>query len=81
MLNKVAKDKKLHFIAGFFSTFGCFIYGPFFFLGFILAILKEIYDKISGKGTPEIDDTIYTMFGALLSCFVIFMYSFFVTVS
>ena len=35
------------------------------FAVFVVATSKEIYDKFSGKGTPDIMDIVWTMFGAI----------------
>ena len=64
------KDKVLHVIVGFIIGFlGAYFFGSALF-GFGLACLaglsKEVYDKISGKGTVEGLDALATMFGGLL---------------
>lgn len=64
------KDKVLHVIVGFIIGF----LGAYFFrsapFGFGLACAaglgKEVYDKVSGKGTVEGLDVLATMFGGLL---------------
>lgn len=68
MLLLIPQDKANHFI------YGCLIY---FVLQFILtpvfaliatsgiAIAKEVYDKKSKKGTPEILDALYTVAGCI----------------
>lgn len=68
MLPLIPQDKANHFI------YGCLIY---FVLQVILtpvfaliatsgiAIAKEVYDKKSKKGTPEILDALYTIAGAI----------------
>ena len=64
----IPKDKQLHFIWGFFI---CAIVGwavnPLIGLAvsLIAGALKEIYDKASGKGTPDIYDAIATFTGGL----------------
>lgn len=61
-------DKANHFI------YGCLIYFiaqiwlvPVYALSVVILIgvLKELYDKISGKGTPDIMDSIWTILGAI----------------
>lgn len=75
----IAYDKKLHIIAGFIIGLA----GAYFFgsapLGFGLSCLaglsKEVYDKVSGKGTPEGLDWLATclggMFGAGIHYFIL----------
>lgn len=63
-------DKKLHIYAGIIiSIIGACLFKSALF-GFLLAfaagILKEIYDKVSGKGTVEGLDCLATMLGGLL---------------
>lgn len=62
-----SSDKWLHLTAGFIISFyvGLFsiLYG--FVAGIIAAAGKEIYDKMSGKGTPEIWDFVFTVIGVL----------------
>jgi hypothetical protein len=31
----------------------------------IIATAKEVYDYVSKKGTPDIDDLLYTIYGAI----------------
>lgn len=66
----IAYDKKLHIIAGFvIGLLGAYCLGSALF-GFGLACLagiaKEVYDKVSGRGTVEGLDALATMFGGLL---------------
>ncbi len=62
----MAKDKKLHLIAGaLLSSFG-FLHPPLFALGFVAGVLKEIYDIFRPKNTPDIMDTFYTWYGAFI---------------
>ena len=64
-----AYDKKLHIIVGFCIG----LVGAYFLrsapLGFGLAwlagIAKEVYDKVSGKGTPEGLDWLATCLGGM----------------
>lgn len=66
-------DKKKHFIAGFLIAAVISL-----FFGYLIGIAaaavaaagKEAYDKISGKGTPELLDFIATILGAV--CFTAF---------
>lgn len=65
----LASDKWLHLAAGFIITFFTGIFSPLY--GFIAGILaaagKEVYDKVSKKGTPELWDFIFTVIGVLLA--------------
>lgn len=61
-------DKAYHVIAGV-VIFACtqWLLGVWSLLiVLIVAILKETYDKYTGKGTPEIMDIVFTMVGGLL---------------
>ena len=63
-------DKKLHFWAGFgIAAVTSLFFG--YIVGFIVAAIagaaKELYDKVTGKGTPEAEDFAETMKGALLA--------------
>lgn len=63
------EDKANHFITGLyiFLLFGVFIHPIVGLSAAIVAgILKEIYDKLSGKGTPDIWDAVATAGGGLL---------------
>ena len=65
----IAQDKANHFIYGCII---CFLSGLVFnpinsiLITFLIALSKEIYDKLSKKGTPEILDIIYTIIGGLI---------------
>jgi VanZ family protein len=62
----IQNDKILHFIAGFsLSMLGVF-WLPLVLLGFIFGFGKEFYD-LSGRGTPEVDDVIATLIGAVIA--------------
>ena len=64
---KIPKDKKKHFVAGFAITA---IVSLFFgyIIGVIVAVIaaagKELYDKVTGTGTPEVLDFVATIAGA-----------------
>jgi hypothetical protein len=61
----IALDKQKHFFYGIiFSLFGIF-WLPLCALGFILGIVKELYD-LQGYGNPEWKDMLYTWLGALI---------------
>ena len=66
---KIPQDKKKHFVAGFAITA---IVSLFFgyIIGVIVAVIaaaaagKELYDKVTGTGTPEVLDFVATIAGA-----------------
>lgn len=67
---KIPEDKQKHFIAGFtISVFASLFVG--YLLGFLFALFigagKEVYDRVTGKGTPELKDFLFTAFGAIVS--------------
>ena len=62
----IPQDKKKHFVAGFAITA---IVSLFFgyIIGVIVAVIaagKELYDKVTGTGTPEVLDFVATIVGA-----------------
>ena len=63
-----ASDKWLHLAAGFCiaSLVGVFTPLGGFCIALFVGALKEIYDRISGKGTPELWDFVFTALGAFL---------------
>lgn len=68
----IAKDKFLHLLVG---TILSLILIPFFNLTGLIAVGviaagKEIYDLVSGKGTPEFMDFIWTIIPALIIFFL-----------
>lgn len=69
-IKKTPEDKRKHFIAGFtICAFASLSVG--YLLGFVIALLagagKEVYDRVTGKGTPEFKDFLFTAFGAIVS--------------
>ena len=64
---KIPQDKKKYFVAGFAITA---IVSLFFgyIIGVIVAVIaaagKELYDKVTGTGTPEVLDFVATIVGA-----------------
>ena len=64
---KIPQDKKKHFVAVFAITA---IVSLFFgyIIGVIVAVIaaagKELYDKVTGTGTPEVLDFVATIVGA-----------------
>lgn len=69
ILYQLPKDKANHFVYGFII----FITASLFFSDFIslsivifVAIFKELYDKLSKKGNPELLDFLATIAPALI---------------
>lgn len=62
-----SSDKWLHLAAGFIIAFLVGLLGAFYGLcaGVMAAAGKELYDKISKKGTPEIWDFIFSVVGVV----------------
>lgn len=61
-------DKKYHFIAGMFIYIVASLFMPAIWAMVpvvAIATAKEVYDYISKKGTPDINDLLYTIYGAL----------------
>jgi hypothetical protein len=61
-------DKQYHLIAGFcIYLIAQLFMQPVWALipVIIIATLKEMYDYLSGNGTPDINDLLYTIYGAL----------------
>jgi hypothetical protein len=68
-LPQLPQDKANHLIYGLVI----FILVHFFFgvsagllAGTVAAVAKEVYDKVSGKGNPELLDALATIAGAVL---------------
>jgi hypothetical protein len=64
----IPKDKQYHFLAGFLI----YLWSQFTFTTWValipviaIATAKEVYDYISKKGTPELNDLLYTIYGAI----------------
>lgn len=68
-ISKIEKDKLLHLLAGIYLfLLARLLFSPeiSIVIVVVVAILKEVlYDKALGKGTPEVLDVIYTIYGAL----------------
>jgi len=64
----IPQDKKKHFVAGFAITAVVSLFFGYI-VGAIAAVIaaagKELYDKATGKGTPEILDFVATVLGAV----------------
>ncbi len=61
-------DKQYHFLAGFCIYLIAQLFMqpiPAMLPVIIIAIGKEIYDYVSGKGTPDVNDLLYTIYGAM----------------
>lgn len=73
----MSKDKKYHIAAGFliatliFTLFNSLALA--FAASLIIGIAKEIYDKISGKGTVEVLDTLATILGGAIATGIIYL--------
>lgn len=65
---KIPIDKKYHLIAGFIIYLIAQLFVPLVYdLIIVIAIgtAKEVYDYLSKKGTPDINDLLFTIYGAL----------------
>jgi predicted PurR-regulated permease PerM len=61
-------DKQYHFIAGMLIYLIAQLFMPVAWALLpvvIIATLKEVYDYLSKKGTPDVNDLLFTMYGAL----------------
>lgn len=61
-------DKQYHFIAGMFIYIIASLFMPTLWAlvpVITIGTAKEVYDYLSGKGTPDINDLLYTIYGAL----------------
>ena len=65
---KIPQDKKKHFVAGFAITAIVSLFFGGYIIGVIVAVIaaagKELYDKVTGTGTPEVLDFVATIAGA-----------------
>jgi len=71
-LPQLPQDKANHALYGV----AIFVVTHFFFgvvagllVGLVAAIGKEVYDKVSGKGNPELLDALATFAGVMLGAF------------
>lgn len=64
----VAHDKLMHYLVGsVIALVSVVVIGVWaLLLVLIAAIGKELYDKVSGKGTPEWMDVVWTMYGGVV---------------
>ena len=61
-----SSDKWLHLAAGFIIAFFVGLFGGYgLSAGILAAAGKEIYDKFSKKGTPEVWDFVFSVVGVL----------------
>ena len=61
-------DKQNHFIAGTIIYTIASLFMPTFWAilpVILIGTVKEVYDYISKKGTPEINDLLYSIYGAI----------------
>ena len=69
LLNKIPKDKLLHFFVGSVILFlSLLVFNTLvsIFIVVLAAVVKEIvYDDFLGKGTPEVQDFVYTILPCL----------------
>lgn len=76
-IERLPTDKKLHYFAGLLLTGLCSFFLPVLIavaITVVVGIGKEVYDKVTKKGTPELADFLWTTAGAItwlcLYCFV-----------
>lgn len=64
----IPQGKKQHFVAGFGITVIASLFVGYL-IAAVIAILaaagKELYDKVTGKGTPELLDFVATVIGTI----------------
>jgi hypothetical protein len=68
LIKMLPYDKLLHFVGGtyIFLIANIFLTSLFSLMIVVLiSIIIELYDKLSGKGTPELTDIFYCIVGAL----------------
>jgi len=64
----IPEDKQYHFIVGLIIyLFSQLVFSMWVALIPVVAIgtAKEVYDYLSKRGTPEINDLLYTIYGAI----------------
>lgn len=69
-IDNIPKDKKLHFLVGFAITvlLSFFVsYSVALIIALIIGAVKELYDKITGKGKPDILDFLSVAAGAFVA--------------
>lgn len=71
----IARDKQLHFIAGFALALVCgALFGPLIGLGaaVVFGVGKELYD-LTGRGTPEMADLWFTIAGGAVGAIILLL--------
>lgn len=66
----IAVDKIAHFCAGWAIAATAFIFvggWPAILLAAISGAAKELFDKVTGRGTPEIADFLFTLAGGIFA--------------
>jgi hypothetical protein len=61
-------DKQYHFIAGMLIYIIASAFMPVVWALIPVVVIgtgKEVYDYVSGKGNPEINDLLFTIYGAI----------------
>jgi type IV secretory pathway TrbL component len=73
ILNKIPKDKLLHFFVGSVILFlSLLVFNTLVSISIVVlaAVVKEIvYDDFLGKGTPEVQDFVYTILPCVFHLF------------
>jgi type IV secretory pathway TrbL component len=73
LLNKIPKDKLLHFFVGSVILFlSLLVFNTLVSISIVVlaAVVKEIvYDDFLGKGTPEVQDFVYTILPCVFHLF------------
>tara|TARA_R110000868_G_scaffold358221_1_gene619720 strand:- start:1067 stop:1360 length:294 start_codon:yes stop_codon:yes gene_type:complete len=69
-------DKYYHYCVGQIIFTCCYVVGLSWVISLtvvaVIAAAKEIYDKVSGKGTPEVLDFIATVVGTLIPLLLLY---------
>lgn len=76
-MNPLPKDKKLHFAAGFGLIMLGLLAWPLYFVSVIAAFAKELWDGITGRGTVEAMDVVWTLIGAITGFTIIQLFKWF----
>lgn len=70
-MNLPKYDKLKHFFIGYIISLALPLIGIYaLYICIAVAVCKEIYDKVSKKGTPEILDIVYTVAPCALNYFI-----------
>lgn len=68
-MKAIADDKKAHFCAGWAIAATALMFVNVWLSILLVAVAgaaKELFDKITGRGTPEIADFLFTLAGGLI---------------